>query len=73
MKLPAQIKLLSKRYKGEGKNRREDLKKYPLKDKIGKILWWRKWTMKQNLLQTDQVKGNHITIYSKDHSSNMYN
>jgi len=38
MKLPAQIKLLSKRYKGEGKNRQEDLKKYPLKDKIGKIL-----------------------------------
>lgn len=24
-------------------------------------------------LQRDQVKENHITIYSKDHSSNMYN
>lgn len=29
--------------------------------------------MKQNLVQTDEVKENHITIYSKDHSSNMYN
>lgn len=29
--------------------------------------------MKQNPVQRDQVKENHITIYSKDHSSNMYN
>lgn len=29
--------------------------------------------MKQNPVRTDQVKENHITIYSKDHLSNMYN
>lgn len=29
--------------------------------------------MKQHLVQTEQVKENHITIYGKDHSSNMYN
>lgn len=28
--------------------------------------------MKQNPVQRDQVKENHITIYSKDHSANMY-
>lgn len=73
MKLPAQIKPFSKSYKGEGRTTQEDLKKCLLKDKISKILWWRKWTMKQNPVQTDEVKENHITIYSKDHSSNMYN
>lgn len=73
MELPSQIKPFSKSYKGEGRTMQEDLKKCLLKDNISKTLWRRKRTMKQNPVQTDQVKENHITIYSKDHSSNMYN